>query len=85
MDRRHQLSQAAAQGLARLREQTTSVMADDGVALCLVRSDLVLLNSTGIYPHGALGVEWEEVLSVSSQVSILTITTPVRTLQLTAS
>lgn len=85
MDQRQQLMQAAAQGLARLREQSTVLMTTDGVSTCLVRSDLVLLNSTGIFPYGALGMEWDEVLSVSSQSSMLTISTPFRTLELRAS
>lgn len=82
-ERRRRMLEAAA-AMAGLRTKATMLDVQDGHGHARVRPDMVVVASTGIYPAGALGVDWEEATGLTTDASMIGVRTAARTLELRA-
>lgn len=66
LDDARRMAVFSAQAVARLRDDAEMLKVDDGHGEMLVRPDLVMVASTGIYPANALGADWSEITSLDA-------------------
>lgn len=74
----------ASGALADLRRATAILEVEDGHGSALMTPDMVMVASTGIYPAGLLGIEWDEGATIDSIAGKLSVRGAERSLVLRA-
>lgn len=84
MDDAHRMARASAETLNHLRDGAEMLKVDDGHGEQMVRPDMVVVASTGIYPANALGADWSEIRSLDANDDGIVVRTRDRELTLRA-